>query len=79
MYFCFIFIHSKNEKNGSKNQNVTDKRFYGPASSCAEISKLGYTLNGYYLIKNKNTTKNDLLEVLGCRFKHSSGAKDGII
>lgn len=72
-------ICSKNEKNGTENQNSTDKRFYGPANSCVEISKLGYTLNGYYLVKGKNQIKNDQIEVLGCRFKHPDGSKEGIV
>jgi len=72
-------MHRKKEKDTTKNQNIADHPFYGPPSSCAEISKLGYTLNGYYLVKVKNQTKRDKVEVLGCQFKHLSGSKEGII
>lgn len=77
MHLYIVF--SKKEKNRSENQDIVDTKFYGPASSCFEISKLGYTLNGYYLIKGKNQTKNNQVEVLGCRFKHPDGSKEGII
>jgi len=72
-------VHSQKEKNSKENRNIVDTRFYGPASNCVEISKLGYTLNGYYLVKGKNQTKNNQVEVLGCRFKHPDGSKEGII
>jgi len=32
-------------------------RLYGPATSCVEISKLGYSLNGYYLVEGKKHIK----------------------
>ncbi len=72
------FIHNSNEDEDEtpKTKNITDTRFYGPANSCAEIAKLGYTLNGYYLVKG-NTTKNDRILVLGCKFKHVDGSREG--
>ena len=70
-----LIIFSKKEKNVTR---ASQEKFYGPASSCLEISKLGYTLNGYYLVKGKNQTKNDQVEVLGCRFNHPNGLKEGI-
>ena len=74
----FALYNSQKEKNGTKNQNIVVTLFYGPAFNCVDISKLGYTLNGYYLVKDKNQTKNYQVEVLGCRFKHPEGSKEGI-
>ncbi len=48
------YCRRQKKKDGSKNEIIVDKQFYGPASSCAEISELGYTLNDYYLVKVKN-------------------------
>ena len=41
---------SGKKKNETANANITDTRFYGPASNCDELAKLGYTLNGYYWV-----------------------------
>jgi len=30
-------------------------RFYGPPTNCSDLARLGYTLNGYYLVKHNNT------------------------
>jgi len=79
LFIYLFFVFSKKEKNDTGNQDVKDKRFYGPASNCFDISKFGYTLNGYYLVKGKNQTKNDQVEVLGCRFNHPNGFKEGIL
>lgn len=40
-------------QGGSKNDTNqhTIPRFYGPPSNCSDLSLLGYTLNGYYLVK----------------------------
>jgi len=73
----FIYVFSKKEKNGTEHQTIIDKRFYGPASSCVEISKLGYTLNGYYLVRGDNKTQIDQVEVLSCLFKRPDGSKEG--
>ncbi len=39
---------SENEKLGAKDENTP---FYGPATNCHQLGKLGYTLNGYYFVK----------------------------
>ena len=77
MYQHFIKYCSRKEKDGTENDIIEDKRFYGPAYSCAQISELGYTLNGYYLVKIENQTRINQVEVLDCRFKHINGYKRG--
>jgi len=37
-----------------KETAAVDTRFYGPARNCNELGKLGYALNGYYLVKGKD-------------------------
>jgi len=54
------------------------RRFYGPPSNCSELAQLGYTLNGFYLVKPKsssdiitNSKKDKIkqLETVFCSFK----------
>ena len=45
--------------------------FYGPATSCQELGRLGYTLNGLYLLlgkdSNSNKKKKDI-QIVQCEF-----------
>ena len=62
-------------------RNDTEKyrnRFYGPPTNCSDLTRLGYTLNGYYLVKPNNTettitnngnAKNTKLQTVFCAFK----------
>lgn len=66
---------SGKEKNETEEQ-VTVKRFYGPPCNCSELGKLGYTLNGYYLI---NTSKNrSEIGIVFCRFLLPPGENESI-
>lgn len=62
-------------KNDTNNQI---SRFYGPPTNCSDLIKLGYTLNGFYLVKTNNTdnTKdvhNLKTETVFCSFKQPEG------
>ncbi len=48
-------------------------RFYGPPTNCSELSILGYTLNGFYLVKIADITNETKLETVYCAFKQSDG------
>ena len=68
-------LHGKKPKNQTIQQP-----FFGPATNCSELSKLGYTLNGFYLVKTKvsptaNTTDNIVtkLDTVYCSFKQPEG------
>ena len=50
------------------------KRFYGLATSCNELGKLGYTLNGLYLVDCKDQSKKSIY----CQFKQPNGIKKKI-
>lgn len=64
------------DRNNSDVQQSAIRSFYGPPTNCSELSKLGYTLNGYYLVKSNNRKiADDLteLETVYCAFKQPLG------
>ena len=72
-----FFNYSGEEKNKTINRNAAESRFYGPATSCGELGKLGYTLNGLYLVDCKDKSNKGRIEVIICRFKQPNGSKEG--
>lgn len=69
---------SGDDKDG---QNQIERQFYGPATSCDELGLLGYTLNGFYIVKGKGqSSSSNKIEVVYCRFlrPHQQGTKEGI-
>ncbi len=56
---------SGKEKSETEEINVV-KRFYGLPSNCSELERIGYTLNGFYLV---NETSNRKIEIVFCRFQ----------
>ena len=60
---------------GDRNRNETNeapRKFYDPPANCSELSQLGYTLNGFYLVKSATSTNNITntnLEAVFCAFK----------
>ena len=70
-------IYSEKEGNETEGQIISKKYFYGPATNCKELSILGYTLNGFYLVKGKGSSKNTKVEIISCQFKQVSGLKEG--
>ena len=64
---------------GSEKEEAPDiKSFYGPPTSCRELGALGYTLNGYYLVKGKDELKRTKIQTVYCQFKQLHGMKQGI-
>lgn len=71
------------------NSDSFDKaisKFYGPPTNCSDLSRLGYTLNGFYLVKavensgslvkdgsNRNVMQ---VEAVSCMFKHPNDIYD---
>lgn len=49
-----------------EEDNITET-FYGPSTGCIELGKLGYTLNGYYLLNGSEISNQ--VEVVLCQFK----------
>ena len=60
-----------------EKEEAENERFYGPASNCDEQGKLGYTLNGYYLVKGKDESLGNSIEAVLCRFKLPEESKGG--
>ena len=60
-------------KNDAYSQNR--KLFYGPPTNCSDLTLVGHTLNGYYLVKNPalsdNFKKTTKLETVFCAFKQA--------
>ena len=70
--------YSGEEKNKTGIRNAAESRFYGPATSCDELGKLGYTLNGLYLVDCKDKSNiRGRIEAILCRFKQPNGSKEG--
>ena len=54
-------------------------KFYGPPTNCSDLSRLGYTLNGYYLVRNSyedtmtnnhfNSSYINTVDTVYCAFK----------
>ena len=51
-------------------------RFYGPAASCEELLKIGYTRNGFYLVKGIAASNIKHVELVDCLFKNPKGIKE---
>ena len=81
-YSITILIYYAEKKEKKLLGNEADQQLYGPATNCNELGKLGYTLNGYYLIGGKEqfqriktvyyinfNNRLDLIEVCSFFFK----------
>ena len=69
----------KDKKKNETKEEIAVKSFYGPPTSCGELNSLGYTLNGYYLVKDKEkdySTSSRGIKVVFCQFKKIQGTKD---
>jgi len=73
---CYFLISG--EKEGKiENKKHANTRFYGPASNCNELGRLGYTLNGYYLVKGKDEPISNNIEAVLCQFQLPEESKEG--
>ncbi len=60
-----LYSGNNDNKNGGKSQ-----QFYGPATNCDELGQLGYTLNGYYLVKRAtDSTMKGNIGIVYCQFQ----------
>jgi len=64
------YFYSGEEKN--KTENILKTRFYGPAMSCEELLKIGYTRSGFYLLKGNATSNNSHVEIANCAFQYQN-------
>ena len=76
----FIYFLSEKDENRTNDdsKNATNARFYGPATTCKELLKIGYTRNGFYLVKGNDTSNSGHVEVVDCLFKNPNGVKESI-
>jgi len=74
--FYYNFKSGK-EKNSTEKEDMSSTPFFGPATSCEELLKIGYTRNGFYLVKETNATSNSHVEMVDCQFSNPSGVNEG--
>ena len=67
-------------KNETEQQKQMNRRRFEQPTNCSDLSLLGFTLNGFYLVKSNdsttksNSTTNDIkLETVYCAFKQPEG------
>jgi len=80
LYFNFgiHFLREKEKNKTDVSENSTTERFYGPARTCMELLKIGYTRNGFYLVKGNDTSNNAHVEVIDCLFRNPNGVSESI-
>lgn len=49
-------------------------QFFGPPTNCSEIGMLGYTLNGYYLVKSTDQINKNKIKIVYCAFRQAQEA-----
>jgi len=73
----FQFLYGrKNDTNDETNSKV--HRFYGPPANCSDLKELGYTLNGFYLVKpdRGSTLDESNIKTVYCSFKQPEAVFD---
>lgn len=66
----FYYNHISGQKNVSQ-EAIKEKavvQFLGPPTNCSDLGKLGYTLNGYYLVKGSSK-----MSIVYCMFLQAQG------
>ena len=74
-----VYVSNYNYCRGKEKNKIEkeDMRLNAPATTCEELSKIGYTRNGFYLVKGKNATSNSHVELVDCLFANLNGGKEG--
>ena len=71
-----IILYIYSEKDHEDEEG--NQQFYGPATSCEELGLLGYTLNGYYLVKKEtDSTIKVKIQIVYCQFQQLRGKIQG--
>lgn len=63
------------------NQHQKTDILYGPPTNCYDLSRLGYTLNGYCLVQRVTEALNNEvpnLETIYCAFKQKEGSSSNL-
>jgi len=63
-------LYDERKKNDyNQNRNL----FYGPPTNCSDLNRLGYTLNGFYMVQkptnDEKSTHITVLDAVYCNFK----------
>jgi len=68
----------KKNNQGEIISSNQPRRFYGPPTSCSDLSLLGYTLNGFYLVKPNSNSNDAKVEAVSCSFEQPPGSINSI-
>ena len=71
-----IDLNEHKENSIILHQRQKTTIFYGPPTYCSDLSRLGYTLNGYYLVKTNAGNEVINLKGIYCAFKQPEGSMD---
>jgi len=60
-----------NDDGSNAGHRPAIPRFYGPPANCSDLMKLGYTLNGFYLVKpdGRSILINENIKTVFCSFE----------
>ena len=64
----FYFSGNRSDISAIDGNTNDAHQFYGPLTSCSDLARLGYTLNGYYLTRN-NHGGEGLNKITCCQFR----------
>ena len=67
--FHYYFFYSGSVKNKNERENTSTTHFNGPATSCEELLKMGFTRNGFNLLKGNTMSNNSQIEIANCAFQ----------
>jgi len=57
--YRLLSVNSLDGSNKQANRQSIHSRFNGPPTNCSDLSQLGYTLNGFYLVQSITKNTND--------------------
>ncbi len=67
----------RQRKNQTEHQQQFNHRRYEQPTNCSDLFILGYTLNGFYLVKSNDTTNIEIkLDTIYCAFKQPGATFD---
>jgi len=75
MYFVYFYLSRIYDASGKQSKSVLiPRKFYGQPTNCSDLSSIGYTLNGFYMVKPAGeNVDNAKVETIFCAFEQPEG------
>jgi len=77
------------EEDDDTTKKPPPRKFYRPPTNCSDLSQLGYTLNGYYLVRNSykdtmtidhfNSSYINTVDTVYCAFKQEGTFRPSLV